>query len=221
MEIIAHRGASAIAPENTLKAIKKAIKHLADGVEVDLRVSKDKHIIIYHNKRLKGLKKIKASIRRKTLKQLKNFKIKGTEPIPTLKQVLRLTPKESKNFAWHLEIKNRNVIPLLPELVSKYQNKIIFSSFRLADLLKLKKILPHSRTALLKRKFRKKKILRALQNNIKELHLYHKEIDDKTSGWLEKHGVTVRAWVVNDKKTLEKMKKYGVKGIITNRPHLF
>ena len=48
MKIFAHRGASGYAPENTLTAIKKAIEMKADGIEIDIQLTKDGKIVVIH-----------------------------------------------------------------------------------------------------------------------------------------------------------------------------
>jgi len=49
MKIFAHRGASGYAPENTLTAIKKAIEMKADGIEIDIQLTKDGKIVVIHD----------------------------------------------------------------------------------------------------------------------------------------------------------------------------
>ena len=95
--VIAHRGASIEAPENTLAAFQRAVEIGADGVELDILQSKDGHLIVVHDSRLHRLCNIKKASEGCTLKELKKFdfgshfssKFKG-EQIATLEEVLDL-----------------------------------------------------------------------------------------------------------------------------------
>ena len=99
MLVIAHRGASAFAQENTLKAFELAFKLGSSWLETDIQRSKDGVLVLYHDYALKNGKKIKDS----TLEYLTKFNI------PTLADLLKITPE---NFTLNLEIKNdKNIYP--------------------------------------------------------------------------------------------------------------
>ena len=91
---IAHRGASAYAPENTMAAFRKAVELGADGIELDVQLSKDGQVFVMHDSRLERTTNGRGRTGVKTLDELKaldagswfsgEFK---NEPIPTLKEV--------------------------------------------------------------------------------------------------------------------------------------
>jgi len=105
VEVIGHRGASTEAPENTLVANRLAFKQGADGVEVDVRLTKDNKLVCMHDKsalRTSGEEKL---IKENTLEQLKALDVgvwKGEkwkeEKIPALQEVLQEIPNEKKIF---------------------------------------------------------------------------------------------------------------------------
>ena len=91
---IGHRGASAYAPENTMAAFRKAYQIGADGIELDVQLSKDNHVIIMHDYRLDRTTTGKGLVSKKTLKELKSLdagqwfsKDFKSEPILTLREL--------------------------------------------------------------------------------------------------------------------------------------
>jgi glycerophosphoryl diester phosphodiesterase len=73
--IIAHRGASALAPENTFAAFQKAIDAGADGIELDVRLSKDGVPVVFHDSTLKRLAKIERSVAEFTAAELNKIDV--------------------------------------------------------------------------------------------------------------------------------------------------
>jgi glycerophosphoryl diester phosphodiesterase len=91
--IVAHRGASAYALENTLDAFQKAIEMGASYIECDIRVSKDNKLVVIHDANLRRVFGIDANVNELTAEQLKQYKI------PTLEEVLDLIKKVNKEVA--------------------------------------------------------------------------------------------------------------------------
>src|SRR6478672_6027232 len=106
MQIIAHRGFSAIAPENTLAAFSAAIQHQADAVEFDVQLSADRVPIIIHDPTLERTTNGSGNVRDKTLEQLKaldagswfNTQFAG-EKIPTFAEALKILEPMSCIYA--------------------------------------------------------------------------------------------------------------------------
>lgn len=98
VKVIAHRGASGYAPENTMSAIKKAIELGANYIEIDVHMSKDKEIVVIHDATLDRTTNHFGPVRNYTLAELKRFdagvrfneKFAG-EKIPTLEEVIKET----------------------------------------------------------------------------------------------------------------------------------
>jgi glycerophosphoryl diester phosphodiesterase len=110
-EIIAHRGASFDAPENTLSAFKLGYKQNADGDELDIHLTKDGKLVLLHDYDTKRTAGIEGKIAEKTFEELRaldvgqwgDWKGKGfSEKIPTLDEALALIPNGKK---FYLEIK--------------------------------------------------------------------------------------------------------------------
>ena len=118
--IIAHRGESHDAPENTLSAINLAWKRGAEAVEIDVHMSKDSQIVAIHDFDTKRLAGVNKDVRKQTLAELKALDVgswKGAqwqgEQIPVLKEILETVPNGKKLV---IEIKSdATMIPILKE----------------------------------------------------------------------------------------------------------
>ena len=95
-KIWAHRGASGYAPENTLEAFELAIHQNADGIELDIQLTKDGEIVVAHDEKINRVTGKNGWIKDYTLKELKQLPFNRTHPeftkacIPTLKEVYEL-----------------------------------------------------------------------------------------------------------------------------------
>ena len=105
VKIIGHRGASDDAPENTGSSIKEAFAQGADGVEVDVRLTKDKKIICIHDKNTLRTTGLSLEVKKSDYRELKNLDAgswKGAvwrdESIPSLEEVLKEVPLNKEIF---------------------------------------------------------------------------------------------------------------------------
>ena len=89
MKIIGHRGAAGLAPENTVRSIRVAHDLKLDGIEFDVRITKDNHLVVCHDKDLQHIAGIDKLISKLTLAEIKAVKTLSGEPIPTLQQVIK------------------------------------------------------------------------------------------------------------------------------------
>lgn len=100
MKIWAHRGASGYAPENTMEAFSEAVRRKADGIELDVQLTKDGEIVVIHDEKLERVSNGTGWVKDYTLKELrklnfnKTFPEQGSARIPTLKEVYELMKKE-------------------------------------------------------------------------------------------------------------------------------
>jgi glycerophosphoryl diester phosphodiesterase len=85
---IAHKGASEYYPENTIIAFEKAIEMGADMLEVDLRLSKDAQVVIFHDEKVRIRKNGKRAISELTLSEIKEVELDKNQRIPTFKEVV-------------------------------------------------------------------------------------------------------------------------------------
>ncbi len=213
MLIIAHRGASAYAQENTLKAFDLAFKLGATWLETDVQRSSDGALVLYHDYNLKNGKKIKDC----TFDYLKKFNI------PTLSDLLKITPK---NCTLNLEIKNDdNIYPgiekqILAELnivKNISQNQILISSFAVESLQKIRALNKNISIGVLTRNF---EVKTPLSLKAKSVNISVKRVTKKIIETCHKNNLKVLVYTVNDLQTYHKLQAWKVDGIFSDNPVL-
>lgn len=142
---IAHRGFRVDTEENTFNAFDKAVELSMDYIECDIRLTKDKKMVIIHDGTINRTFKGRGKVRRKKLQKLKKYrtKIKGRQ-IPTLEETLR---KYSPEIMFMLEIKDHDATELLADFVKSngYNNRVVFSGRSPKEFMQIKSIIPNAR----------------------------------------------------------------------------
>lgn len=214
--LIAHRGASKLAPENTLKAFEKAIELGADYVEFDVHISKDGEIVIMHDSTVDRTTGGKGTIEEMTLKELKDLDCGEGEKIPTLQDLIELAKDK---IGLQLEIKAKGMAEKIVHLVREAGliESIIISSFDHDELLEIKRIEPSIKLASLILGVKKKSSIKeAIDNGFHAIHPMDKFASSKFIASAHEHGIKVNVWTVDSKSKMRKLIEKGVDGIITN-----
>jgi glycerophosphoryl diester phosphodiesterase len=227
--IIAHRGASFVAPENTVASAKLAWQLDADAVELDIHLSKDNRVIVIHDndtKRTTGeLYKVSETnsevLRRLDAGLWKNVDYKG-EKLPFLEEMIATIPEGNLMV---IEIKcGKEVLPVLKTIAeaSGKKQQLVFIGFGWEIILATKQLFPANKcywlsdfTQDVKIKLNDPKI-----QTLDGINLYSKIIDQDIFDLATKKGLEVLAWTVDDPKEAHRLAKIGVIGITTNKPDL-
>jgi glycerophosphoryl diester phosphodiesterase len=158
--IIAHRGASAHAPENTLAAFQLALRQQADGIEMDTQLTSDGQVVVFHDQTVNRTTEGSGRVREKSLAELReldagshfDIAFRG-EPIPTLEEVFELLGTQ---IFINIELSNYGALfNSLPEkvasLVRRYGMgpRILFSSFNPIALRRIQRLVPGAPLGLL------------------------------------------------------------------------
>ncbi|MGP8154341.1 MAG: glycerophosphodiester phosphodiesterase [Smithella sp.] len=235
--IIAHRGASAYYPENTLPSFEGAIAMGADMVELDVRLTSDKEVVIFHDENISRCTDSRGRIADHTLASLKKLdagswfdKNFTNTRIPTLAEVLGICKKK---IAVNIEIKEEAVSKMffggIEEKCLKIveqsgmREHVVFSSFDPRALMHLKQIDNTATVAVL---FEKKLYGSKLPSNIMELvgadafNCSSKELNKKWIVNTKLNNIPVNIYTVNDTKNMKRFLKMGVSGIFTNNPDI-
>lgn len=238
MLLIAHRGESFDAPENTLASINLAWERKAKAVEIDIHLTKDNEVVVIHDYNTKRISGVKKVIKDSTLAQLKlpdfgSFKNEKwtDERIPTLKEVLRTVPKDGKII---IEIKSSDQI--LSKLNYELSNsglknsQIEIIAYNSNTLAKAKHIMPnHKMLWLLDLDYswphwllrvNTHKIIQKVKTlNLDGVDVWAGKILNKDFIFTLKNAcLLVYCWTVDDPKKARQLKEYGIDGITTNRP---
>lgn len=233
MKIIAHRGASGYAPENTRASILEGLKRGCDGFEVDVQLTKDNKVVVFHDWSLERTSNGNGFLKEKTLGQLKTLDIgnwfskefKG-EKVLTLEELLGIIPEEK---LLNIEIKVRHgeinqieekVLEIL-ERHARINSNIIISSFDHRIIKTIKEIKPEIQVGLLITAG-----LLNMKNYISNFDLYSVHcggefISKINVEELKKNNIKTYAWTVNTVEEAKILDSFGVDGIITNYPDIF
>lgn len=229
-QIWAHRGASEYAPENTLEAFELAIEQNADGIELDVQLSKDGELVVIHDETLARVSGVKGEVRQFTLEELQSLNVNRTKPeykkakIPTLEEVYRLM----KPTALVINVELKTGIYWYPhleekvmELTRKYQmeEQVIFSSFNHNSIRRMKELDSQVQTGILFSDVMVDICGYAGRLGVNALHpaLYHTKMDGVLEGAKEQ-GLALHVWTVNREEDMLELMKKGTEAIITNDP---
>ncbi|MCQ8211062.1 glycerophosphodiester phosphodiesterase [Cetobacterium somerae] len=230
MEILAHRGASGTAPENTIAAFKKALVDGCDGFEFDVQQTKDGEIVVFHDWTLERTSNGNGYLRDHTLEELKkldvgswfNDNFKG-EKIPTLEETLNIIPDDK---LINIELKEEHSIERGTEkkvldIIKKYPTKnIIVSSFS-HNLLKNLKELDNSIKVGILLECALVNLDLYIENLGFKIDAYHPGksfLNKKDVDYLNSKGIDINVWTVNTTKDFNLLKDMGVTRVITNFP---
>ena len=237
VEIVAHRGASHDAPENTLPAVKLGWEQGADAVEVDIHVTKDAKIVAIHDKdtwRVTGQRGIVAEMRLDQLSRLDAGAWKGAQwtgtRIPTLAQVLETVPTGRKLV---VEIKcSRDVLPELERVLdaSGKRQQVMLIAFDYQTISEAKRIMPdrpcywlygfsESEATTYGVRSPADLLQRVQEAALDGLDVRHSgEWTSELAASLRKLGKVLYVYTVNDAEQARRLRDAGVAGITTDRP---
>lgn len=226
----AHRGASGYAPENTLDSFQKAVEMQADGVELDVQMSKDGSLVVIHDETLERVSDGQGYVKDYTLEELKRFDVSkpisgySTVRIPTLEEVLEVL--RPTNLTINIECKTgiffypgleEKVVELVKDM--HMTERIWCSSFNHESILRVKKLSPEIKTGFLISDVMIDVAEYTSKQQVQALHpaLYHMQ-DAQLLGKCKSRGLKVHVWTVNRKEDMKKLSEAGVDAIITNYP---
>ncbi len=219
----AHRGASAIAPENTMLAFDRARSAGADGVELDVRLDGDGHVVVFHDRGLERLTGQPGQMDAVSEAQRKELRV-GGEPVPVLAEVLH-----AFDFEINIEIKSNRVgrERALVEAVAKVikdagrTERVLVSSFDPFALVQLHPQLPDIALGYI---FGDDQALPIRRNWVGNLvgaslaHPQHTLCTEKTVKTWHRQGMPVNTWTVDDPIELARVAALGVDGVFVNDP---
>lgn len=237
-EIVAHRGASAEAPENTLEAVQAAWRAGADAVEIDVRLTADGKLAVIHDETTKRTAGLEWVVAEKTLEELQTLDVgswkgarwKGSR-IPSLEEVLAAVPAGKRAF---VELKCGPAS--IPELVrgigasGKAPGEIACIGFDPETMAAVRGALPGVKVYLLSG-FRREKetgrwepeidklIEKARAAGFHGLDLCAEgPLDAAAAKRIRAAGLELHVWTVNEAETARKLRSLGVDSITTDRP---
>jgi glycerophosphoryl diester phosphodiesterase len=235
--IIAHRGASASFPENTLPSFEGAIAMSADMMELDVQLTSDKEVVVFHDDKISRCTDGRGKIADHTLAQLKKLdagswfsKDFQNTRIPTLAEALSVCKNK---IAVNIEIKTEAVSKMffggIEEKCLKIVEQsgmnghVVFSSFDPRAIMHLKQIDNNVTVAVL---FKEKHYGSKLPSDIIEsvgadaFNCSSSEFNQKWLANVKLNNIPVNIYTVNDAKNMKRFLDMDVSGIFTNKPDI-
>ena len=231
IKIWAHRGAAGYAPENTMEAYILAHQQGADGIELDVQLSKDGEIVVIHDEKVDRTSNGKGLVRDYTLRQLRGFNYNRTRPehfqagISTLEEVL-LYIRDKTGMTVNIELKTgvffypgieKKTVELVRAL--GMEERVIYSSFNHYSIMKVRETAPKAEVGLLYSEgfidvpgYAAKLGVNALHPSWRCLQ-YPDYLED-----CRRYNLDLNVWTINNEALMMQMCQAGVHAIITNYP---
>lgn len=222
----AHRGVSIIKPENTMAAFRLAEERGADGIELDVQLTRDNRVVVMHDLSVNRTTNGRGSIRSKTWEDLNKLDagswFGGTyEAVPLLEEVIEWLA--GNKLIVNIELKGP--LKTMPDLIRAVKaivepvlpaSRVIISSFHHPSVVSLHKEWQEPEKALLVSSGLYKPLRYLQQADVFSLHVKRQTISDKEIVELMEQGITVRVFTVNDEKALQRLVNLQVDGIMTD-----
>lgn len=243
---IGHRGAAALAPENTLRSFRAAAAHGVDLVEFDVLDLPRGPIVVAHSDRLDEVSHgaAEGSVRERSLAELRSV----APELPTLDEALAFFAEEAPHVGLHADLKLATRLDELAAALRRFglESRTVVSSSRASSLRTVARCSRSIRIGLtypedrygISRRPALEPLLRAglvalrtaapvvLPGMLRRagasvLMLHHTLVTARTVARARVHGAPVLAWTVDDPDDLERVREAGVAGVITNDPRIF
>src|SRR5215216_674282 len=239
MLIIGHRGASAVAPENTMAAFREALAVGADGIEFDVRLTRDGVPVVIHDSTLRRTGAVPQRVADLNWTEISKVDVGSwfngsfaNETVPSLTELFTLF--QSNNSTLYLEMKCDSPSeqqPLAEACVRaiaehSLKERVIVECFQLPALRILREIDPDIKTvALFEPSFTNPSVLsdqriinQATDINASALALHHRLARESLVQKAKAAGLHVAVWTVDDPAWIERARVIGIEALITNNP---
>lgn len=226
---VGHRGASYLAPENTIASIKLAWEMDVAAAECDIMLTKDNQVVVFHDKKGSRLTGENFIVKEANYDEIKDFSITLKESnlpeyagqtIPLLADVLATIPE---GHTLVIEIKTGvEILPFMEQVIKEHwkSGEIAFIAFDFKTIVATKKIYPDKPCYYLSAFGRdvKKRFDEIIESDLDGVNLRHKIINKKLVKKFNAAGKDVWCWTVNNPNDAQKMIREGVSAITTDRP---
>ncbi|HUK57092.1 MAG TPA: glycerophosphodiester phosphodiesterase family protein [Nitrospiria bacterium] len=228
--IIAHRGASGRAPENTMAAFRLAVEQGADWIELDVHQTADGRLVVLHDFSLQRTAGDPRAVRELSLEEIRKLDVgswrdrsRRAERVPTLDEVLAFA---AGRVGLMIELKRGS--PFYPEIEQRLidtiarhraRNRVTISSFDLAGLKTLRELDPEIPLGLLTRKTKPGDILdEAGSLNVRSIHISTHRLSKNILTRAHSNRFPVYVYTVNRPSLMKRCLSMGADGLFTNYP---
>jgi len=219
----AHRGASAYAPENTMAAFRMGVAMGANGIETDIRRTRDGVPVLFHDESLLRLTGIDRKIADLTWAELSTIRIASqdgtvTDTVPRLAEFLEYV--KDLPVALALEIKAEGMEAAVRQAIDRYgvADRCVVTAFEIGYLCRIKELDPTAKIGLLTREVNGVVLASLKEIGAEQICPKADLVTPELVRDLHNEGFSVRAWGVRDEAVMEKVLRCGVDGMTVNFP---
>lgn len=216
MYIIGHRGAAGLALENTLQSIRSAIQAGVDAVEFDVRLTKDKHLVLVHDEHTERISPFKLIVHETHLEELQSIKLHDGKRLPTLKEAMRV----AGDTPMYVEPKGSNWAQPLAQTLHKSSQQISVIAFNHEELYTFSLLCPNVPVYALEHTSPFEVIQSARQRGFTGVDLNFWILNPLTYWWARYVGLEIIVYTVNSIWLARFLKFFYPRiGITTDHPH--
>ncbi len=228
--VVAHRGASAVAPENSMAAFRAALDAGAEVVEFDLYLSADGHVVLFHDRDLKRIAGIDKTPGELTLDELRQLDVGSWmdsrfagERIPTLDEALELIRGKARV---HMDLKVDGLGKPIAEALERTGFPIedaLLGPWTEAHLGDIRRHLPHAPVVFIgsvPEEYSAAWMDRQVELGAGGFSMNWSTLSARFLGHARQRGLPVFAWTINDPQEIEAAILAGVDGVVTDDPAL-
>lgn len=214
---IGHRGAAGLEPENTLRSFRRAAAEGADAVELDLRATRDGHLVVMHDATIDRTTSGTGEVARMALEELREADAGLGERIPTFEEAV-----EAVGLPIYAEIKAVEAAEPLAAMIGKrrLQGRVVPISFLPEALAEVRRVLPGLPMGLILPGAPPDAAEQAQAAGADLVSLEASSLSAEAVEACRRAGLRVTAWTVNEPREMRRLLQLGLDGIVTDRPDL-
>ena len=219
MIITSHRGAGFLEPENTLRAIRRAIALGADQVEIDVQLTRDGRLVLMHDATVDRTTNGTGAVADLTFDEIRQLDAGQGEQVPTLDEILTLTDGK---ITPQIELKGPGTGPAVVQTLNAMGgvDKVVLTSFLHPQLLEIQQLNKHIHLGALWGRLPADVVSRSQQLGVQALHIWHEFIDRPLVADAHVRGLLIRAWNANTAEEMQRLIELGVDAIGSDRPDI-
>jgi glycerophosphoryl diester phosphodiesterase len=243
---IGHRGAAALAPENTLRSFRAAVEAGVDLIEFDVLELASGELVLAHSD---DLREVSHGLATGTVRRLALADLRTVAPeLPTLDEALEFFVVEAPGIGVHLDLKTGGAAEKVVAVLDRFGlvERALVSSFHVSALRRMSRLEPRVRTGVsfpqdrlrISRRRGSAPVIRTVLRGLRPttplvadlllarsrasaLVLHHTLVGERTVRRAHARGVPVVAWTVEDERDLVRLDRAGVDAIVVNNPAIF
>lgn len=213
--VFGHRGASALAPENTLASFARGVALGVDGVELDVRLTSDGEVVVLHDERLERTTNGVGRVCETPFRALRRLDAGNGERVPTLEEVFDAVPQ---HVAVNVELKAPGTALAVVEVLAQARQPLLVSSFDHAELGRFHAAMPQVACAPLAARWRDNLVAVASSLGACCINLADRVATPRRLASIAEHGFGCLVYTVDNAARAGQLRATGAAGVFTNRP---